>query len=56
MREFLSAECYPKNIAISSENLYLETPAYGGHVGFVTESGMYYHEKRATEFLASLQE
>lgn len=53
---FLSPACYPKEIAESSENLYLETPSYGGHVGFVTASGMYYHEKRATEFLTALQE
>lgn len=51
---FLSPECYPEDLAKNSENLYLETPSYGGHVGFVTAAGMYYHEKRATEFIESL--
>ena len=53
---FLSPGCYPTEIAENSDNLYLETPSYGGHVGFVTSSGMYYHEKRATEFITSLDE
>lgn len=47
---FLSAESYPYKIAEKSEALYLETPLYGGHVGFVTKSDNYYHEKRALEF------
>lgn len=51
---FLSPDCYPYRVAQDSEHLHLETPAYGGHVGFVTKSGMYYHEKRATEFILSL--
>ena len=32
---FLSAACYPTKEAIQSNNFYLETPNYGGHVGFV---------------------
>lgn len=51
---FLSPKCYPKEIAEKSENLYLEVPEYGGHVGFVTNTNTYYHEKRAVEFLESL--
>lgn len=51
---FLSTECYPYNIAQNSENIFLETPNYGGHVGFVTRSSTYYHEKRALEFIESL--
>ncbi|WP_281614561.1 alpha/beta fold hydrolase [Flammeovirga sp. SubArs3] len=33
---FLSEECFPYEIAEKSEFLYLETPDYGGHVGFLT--------------------
>lgn len=51
---FLSPECYPHEIAKNSDNLYLEMPAYGGHVGFVTKDEAYYHEKRAFEFISSL--
>ena len=51
---FLSTECYPYKIAQNSEKIFLETPNYGGHVGFVTRSSTYYHEKRALEFIESL--
>ncbi|MDX1760765.1 MAG: alpha/beta fold hydrolase [Christiangramia sp.] len=51
---FLSEKCYPKEIASESENLYLEIPQYGGHVGFVTSSDIFYHEQRAIEFMESL--
>ena len=48
---FLSAGCYPYKIAEDSKNLFLEVPPYGGHVGFVTSTSIYYHEKRATDFI-----
>ncbi|PTX44900.1 hypothetical protein C8P64_0884 [Christiangramia gaetbulicola] len=51
---FLSEKCYPEQIASNSEFLHLEVPKYGGHVGFVTRSQIYYHEKRAVEFIESL--
>lgn len=51
---FLSPECYPREIAENSENINLEIPAFGGHVGFVTRSNIFYHEKRALEFIESL--
>ena len=51
---FLSGKCYPLEIAHNSELLHLEMPEYGGHVGFVTKRSMYYHEKRALDFIASL--
>ncbi len=51
---FLSENCYPAMIAANSEFLHLEIPKYGGHVGFVTQSQIYYHEKRAVEFIESL--
>ncbi len=31
---FLNRDCYPFAIAENSKNIFLETPLYGGHVGF----------------------
>jgi uncharacterized protein len=53
---FLSEKCYPYEIAKNSDNLHLEVPSYGGHVGFVTINSLFYHEKRAVEFIVSLQD
>lgn len=50
---FLSPNCYPYKFAEESEFLYLEVPPYGGHVGFVTSTSIYYHEKRAVDFMES---
>lgn len=33
---FLGTECYPYKIAEDSNFIFLETPKYGGHVGFLT--------------------
>ncbi len=48
---FLSRDCYPIDIASESKNIFLETPKYGGHVGFHETNKEYYSEKRALEFL-----
>jgi hypothetical protein len=48
---FLSAECYPVKEAKINENLFLEMPKHGGHVGFFQTGGYYYNEKRALEFI-----
>ena len=48
---FLSATCYPIEIAENSETLHLEIPAHGGHVGFIQNKETYYHEERALEFI-----
>ncbi|PTM08582.1 MAG: alpha/beta hydrolase [Bacteroidetes bacterium] len=48
---FLSPECYPVKEAKQNDNLYLEMPNHGGHVGFVKSKGFYYNEYRALEFL-----
>lgn len=50
---FLSPDCYPEAIAKKSEFLFLETPAYGGHVGFLQNKKVTYNEERALEFLGS---
>ncbi|KJJ38516.1 YheT family hydrolase [Aequorivita vladivostokensis] len=48
---FLSSECYPKDLASKMKNLFLETPKYGGHVGFHQTNKLYYSEKRTMQFL-----
>ena len=51
---FLSSECYPVKEAKHNDQLYLEMPNFGGHVGFIQKGGMYYNEMRALEFVKSL--
>lgn len=47
---FLPKACYPHAEAAANPNLTLEVPAYGGHVGFVTERGPYWSERRVAAF------
>ena len=49
---FLSKECFPFTQAEASKNIFLETPEYGGHVGFYNGDIMYYNEQRTLEFIA----
>ena len=51
---FLSEECYPVPEAESNSKLFLEMPKYGGHVGFYEKNNIYYNERRAIEFIRSL--
>ncbi len=48
---FLGPSCYPRKTAEASNFLYLETPQYGGHVGFHQAGKEYWSEKRAVEFI-----
>ncbi|WP_319582159.1 alpha/beta fold hydrolase [uncultured Pseudodesulfovibrio sp.] len=50
---FLTPTCFPVTEAMSNPHLFLETPAHGGHVGFVTKGGenVYWSERRAEAFL-----
>ena len=48
---FLGPECYPREVAQKSESLFLEIPDTGGHVGFISNNGVYWYEKRAVEFI-----
>ncbi len=50
---FLSAECYPAELASKMKNLHLEISKYGGHVGFHKTNELYYSEARSLEFLNS---
>lgn len=48
---FLAHECYPVKEAKANDNLFLEMPIYGGHVGFIQKGDFYYNEIRALEFI-----
>ncbi|MBD3308089.1 alpha/beta fold hydrolase [candidate division KSB3 bacterium] len=50
---FLADACYPYAIAARSQHLWLETPANGGHVGFVAcnPAREYWHETRVAAFI-----
>ena len=47
---FLHGDCYPYVFAKASKTLFLETPKYGGHVGFYQAGNVYYSEQRTLEF------
>ncbi|MEM6725350.1 MAG: alpha/beta fold hydrolase [Bacteroidota bacterium] len=50
----LSPECFPEQLADEMENLYLETPKIGGHVGFLRPGKqLSYADIRALEFCSS---
>ena len=51
---FLGPKCYPFSEVEHNPNLYLETPKYGGHVGFWGKKNITYTEKRALEFFDRL--
>ncbi|WP_435413340.1 YheT family hydrolase [Psychroserpens mesophilus] len=51
---FLSSECYPVKEAKHNDNLYLEMPKFGGHVGFIQKNNIYYNEQRALDFILNL--
>lgn len=48
---FLGPGCYPYKEAEENKSLYLETPKFGGHVGFFASGNRYYSEKRAIKFV-----
>ncbi len=53
---FLSEACFPYKIAEKNPYFYLETPDYGGHVGFSGDklpNGAYWSENRALSFIES---
>ena len=50
---FLTPSCFPEDVARSNPNFFLETPRYGGHVGFADPGpeNVYWSERRAGAFL-----
>ncbi|MEX0273793.1 MAG: YheT family hydrolase [Flavobacteriaceae bacterium] len=51
---FLGPACYPYKEARDNPKLFLETPHFGGHVGFWGKKGPTYAEQRAIDFFAGL--
>ena len=51
---FLGDLCYPFDEAKENPNLFLETPEYGGHVGFYLPNKVYYNELRTLSFFDQL--
>lgn len=51
---FLSQACLPYKFAENHKYIYLETPKYGGHVGFFDKNNLYYNEKRTLDFIKTL--
>lgn len=50
---FLSAKCFPEDLAAKHSHLYLEIPDYGGHVGFLSSLNLNkpsWYEVRLLEF------
>lgn len=47
---FLGPECFPEKEAQNKSDLFLEIPAYGGHVGFTGPKNITYTEKRVINF------
>ncbi len=49
---FLPPSCYPHEAAAANSKVLMETPQYGGHVGFAIGRGEFWSERRALSFLA----
>jgi len=51
---FLSEKCFPVSLGKKLENVFLEFPKHGGHVGFSPANSEmpFYSEQRAIEFIA----
>lgn len=51
---FLGEACYPIKEAEHNKNLFLETPQYGGHVGFYGPDNITYTESRTVQFFNTI--
>ncbi|MDN6318163.1 MAG: alpha/beta fold hydrolase [Marinobacter sp.] len=53
---FLSAKCFPESPSVLGAHVRLDSPKWGGHVGFVEHGrdGYYWSERRALAFLQSV--
>lgn len=50
----LGEKCYPFELVATLQNVFLETPSFGGHVGFLQTNDQYtWSERRALEFIDS---
>jgi len=55
---FLTPECFPYDLVERNSRITLETPEFGGHVGFMSfnKSKRYWSEQRAIDYLGSLSQ
>ncbi|MDA0772604.1 MAG: alpha/beta hydrolase [Cyanobacteria bacterium] len=49
---FLAGDCYPVQSAIQNDNVFLETSAHGGHMGFASWGDVYWWQERMIEIIA----
>lgn len=52
---FLTKSCFPIDECKNHNNVYLEIPKGGGHVGFIAAGGVYWSEKRTLDFLLNIK-
>ena len=50
----LGEKCYPIELAKKMDNLFLETPKYGGHIGFTITADINYMEIAANRFIQEI--
>lgn len=53
---FLGQACYPYEVAQCNENVFLEVPDFGGHVGFWGKQNTSYAEERAVQFFNDISD
>jgi len=55
---FLTPECFPYKLVERNSRVMLETPEFGGHVGFMSfnKNKRYWSEQRAMDYLGSLSQ
>lgn len=51
---FLGPKCYPYQEAQQNQDVHLEVPSFGGHVGFYAAYNQFYSEKRAIKFVQDM--
>jgi len=51
---FLAGDCYPMKDAMQNENIFLETPEHGGHMGFASWGDIYWWQERMMEVILSI--
>ncbi len=54
---FLADSCFPRELAQNHPYVHLETPKYGGHVGFTTfgQKGTFWSETRTIKFIKEVK-
>lgn len=50
---FLEGRCYPTDLLEDNKTVHLESPDFGGHVGFRSKDEVYWSERRVLDFIES---